>query len=155
MNQKLTHPLGEFCPISPKPLFALTIAAHSRFAKAEEVALRTMQAEALQILGDYNTLAAHVRHAIPNGPYGDKPLIQYLFDSLDRQGVYLQFSQQLCAAIVTKERSPVWSQAWFSNIYSGPERASNIQFELGSKIMKTFDQDIAYTIEFPGERYKV
>ena len=92
MNQRLTHTLGEFCPISPKPLFALSIAAHSRFAKAEEVALRTMQAEALQIFGDYNTPAAHVRHAISNGPNGDKPLIQYLFDSLDRGGVYLQFS---------------------------------------------------------------
>ena len=117
MHQKLTHTLGGFCPISPKPLFALSIAAHSRFAKAEEVAMRTMQGEASQILGDSNTLAAHVRHAIPNGPNGDKPLIQYLFDSLDRRGLYLQFSQQLCAAIVTKGRSPVWSQAWFSNIY--------------------------------------
>ena len=28
MNQKLTHTLGEFCPISPKPFFALSIAAH-------------------------------------------------------------------------------------------------------------------------------
>ena len=56
---------------------------------------------------------------------------------------------------MTKGRSPVWSQAWFSNIYSGPKCSSNIQFELGSKIMKTFDQDIAYTIEFPGEWYKV
>ena len=87
MNQELTLTLGEFCPISPKPFFALSIAAHSRFAKAEEVALRTMQGEALQILGDYNTLAAHVRHANPNGPNGDKPLIQYLFDSLDGRGI--------------------------------------------------------------------
>jgi len=118
MNQKLTHTLGGFCPINPKPFFALSIAAHSRFAKAEESALRTMQGEALQILGDHNTLAAHVRHAIPQGPFGDQPLIQYLFDSLDRKGIYLQFSQQLCAAIVTKGRSPVWSQAWFSNIYA-------------------------------------
>ena len=67
----------------------------------------------------------------------------------------MQFSQQLCAAIVTKGRNPVWSQAWFSNIYSGPECTSNIQFELGSKILKNFEQDIAYTLDFPGEWYKV
>ena len=75
MNQKLTHTLGEFCLINPKPIFAFAIAAHSRFAKAEESALRTMQGEALQILGDHNTLAAHVRHAIPQGPSGDQPVI--------------------------------------------------------------------------------
>ena len=74
MNQKLTHTLGEFCLINPKPIFALSVAAHSRFAKAEESALRTMQGEALQILGDHNTLAIHVRHAIPQGPSGDSPL---------------------------------------------------------------------------------
>ena len=112
-----------------------------------------MQGEALHILGDHNTLAAHVRHAIPQGPSGDQPLIQYLFDSLDRRGIYLQFSQQLCAAIVTKGRSPVWSQAWFTNIYSGPECISNIQFELGSKILKTFESDIAYSLQFPGDWY--
>ena len=78
MNQKLTHTLGEFCLIDPKSIFALPIAAHSRFAKAEESALRTMRGEALQILGDHNTLAAYVRHAIPQGPSGDQPLVQYL-----------------------------------------------------------------------------
>ena len=153
MNQTLAHSFGEFCPINPKPVFALPIAAHSRLAKAEESALRIMQGEALQILEDYNTLAARVRHAIPQGPFGDLPLIQYLFDSLDRKGIYLQFSQQLCAAIVTKGRSPVWSQAWFSNIKSGPECTSNIQFELGSKILKTFESDIVYSLEFPGDWY--
>ena len=153
MSQKLTHSFGEFCPINPRPIFATSIAAHSRFAKAEESALRTILAEAIHILGDHTTLAAHVRHAIPHGPFGDLPLIQYLFDSLDRKGIYLQFSQQLCAAIVTKGRSPVWSQAWYTNIYSGPESLSNIQFELTSKILKTFELDIAYSLEFPGDWY--
>ena len=55
MKQKLTHTLGEFCPLSPKLIFALSIAAHSRFAKTEEVALRLMQGEALQLLGNNNT----------------------------------------------------------------------------------------------------
>ena len=87
MKQKLTHILGEFSPLSPKP-FALSIAAHSRFAKAEEVALRAMQGEALQILGDHNSLASYALHSIPPGCSGDKALVQYLFDSLDRQGVY-------------------------------------------------------------------
>ena len=155
MKQKLTHTLGEFCPLSPKPIFALSIAAHSRFAKAEEVALRAMHGEALHLLGDNNTVAAFAMHAIPTGCSGDRPLIQYLFDSLDKKGIYMQFSQQLCSAIVTKGRSPNWSQAWFYNIYSGPECTTNIQFELGSKILKTFEQDIAYSLYFPGEWYKV
>ena len=111
MSQKLTHSFGEFCPINPRPIFAVSIAAHSRFAKAEESALRSILAEATDILGDHNTLFAHVMHTIPCGHLGDLPLIKYLFDSLDRKGIYLQFSQQLCAAIVTKGRSPVWSQA--------------------------------------------
>ena len=43
MKQKCTYALGEFCPLSPKPIFTLSIAAHSRLAKAEEVALREMR----------------------------------------------------------------------------------------------------------------
>ena len=39
------HTFGEFCAISPKPIFSLCIAAHGRFAKAEEVALRHLQSE--------------------------------------------------------------------------------------------------------------
>ena len=98
-KQKLTHTLGEFFPFSHKPIFAFSIAAHSRFAKAEEVALRAMQGEALQILGDHSTLAAYASHSIPLGCSGDKALVQYLFDSVDRNGVYLQLSQQLCFAL--------------------------------------------------------
>ena len=75
MNQKLTHTLGEVCSMSLKLIFALSIAAHSRFAKAEEVALRLLQGEALQLLGDHNTLAAHVSHSIPSGCSGDKALV--------------------------------------------------------------------------------
>ena len=75
MRPKATHSFGEFCPINPGPIFAMSIAAHSRFAKAEESALRTILAEAIHILGDNNTLAAHVMHAIPRGPFGDFPLL--------------------------------------------------------------------------------
>ena len=67
--------------------------------------------------------------------------MQNLFDSLDYNGVYLQFVQQVRSALVTRGRSPNWSQAWFYNIYSGSECTSNLQFELGSKILKTFEQD--------------
>ena len=59
--------MGEFCALSPKAIFALSIAAHSKFARAEEVALRLTQGKALQLLGDHNTLAAHVRQSIPPG----------------------------------------------------------------------------------------
>jgi len=121
----------------------MSIAAHSRFAKAEEKALRSILAEAIDILGDSNSLYAHALHAIPCGHLGDLPLIKYLVDSLDRKGVYLQFSQQLCTALVTKGRSPLWSQAWFTNIYAGSESLSNIQSELKSNILKTFESDIA------------
>jgi len=113
-----------------------------------------MHGEALHLLGDNNALAGFAMHAIPSGCSGDRPLIQYLFDSLDRKGVYLQFSQQLCSAIVTRGRSPKWSQAWCYNIYSGPECTDNIQLELGSKILKTFESEIAYNLVFPGEWYK-
>jgi len=153
MSQKLTHSFGEFCPLVPRPIFAMSIAAHSRFAKAEEKALRSILAEAIDILGDSNSLFAHAMHAIPCGHLGDLPLIKYLVDSLDRKGVYLRFSQQLCTALVTKGRSPLWSQAWFTNIYSGSESFSNIQLELGMKILKTFESDIAYSLYFPGNWY--
>ena len=43
--------MGDFCALSPKPIFALSIAAHSRFAKAEENALRLMHGEALAFWG--------------------------------------------------------------------------------------------------------
>ena len=121
MSQKLTHSFGEFCPLVPRPVFAISIAAHSRFAKAEEKALRAILAEAVNILGDNNTLSAHVLRTIPRSHLGDLPLIKYLIDFLDRKGIYMQFFQQLCSAIVTKGRSPLWSQAWFNNIYAGSE----------------------------------
>ena len=72
MNQQLMHTFGKFCALSPKLIFSLSIAAHSRFAKAEEVAVRLMQSEALQLLGDCNTLAAHVSSSIPIGFSGEK-----------------------------------------------------------------------------------
>ena len=87
MNQQLMHTFGEFCAISPKPIFSLSIAAHSRFAKAEEVALRLMQSEAVQLPGDCNFVAAHVSNSIPSGSYGERALVQYLFDALDKKGV--------------------------------------------------------------------
>ena len=43
MSQKLTRSFGEFCPINPRPFFAISIAARSRFAKAEESALRSFK----------------------------------------------------------------------------------------------------------------
>jgi hypothetical protein len=92
-------------------------------------------------------------NTIPRGHLGDLPLIKYLVDSFDRKGIYLQFSQQLCIALVTKGRSPLWSQAWFTNIYSGSESLSNIQSEFASKILKTFESDIAYSLYFPGDWY--
>ena len=85
MSQMLiTHTFGECCALSPKPVLAFSIAAHSRFAKAEEVALRLMQSEALQLLllGYCKTSAAHLSHSIPSGSSGEKALVQYLFDSL-------------------------------------------------------------------------
>ena len=147
--------MGEFCPLRPKLIFASSIAAHSRFAKAEEVALRAMHGEALHLLRDNNTLVGYATNAIPPGISGDRPLIEYLFDSVDRKGVYLQFFEQLCAAVVAEGRGPRCSQAWFYNIYSGPECIRNFQFELSSKIHKTFEQDIVYSLHFPGEWYKV
>ena len=42
MSQKLCHTFDIFCPISPRPIVALCLAAHSRFAKAEAAALRML-----------------------------------------------------------------------------------------------------------------
>ena len=81
------HSFGEFCAISPKPIFSLCSAAHSRFAKAEDVVLRKMQSEALILLGDCNSLSAHASSSIPSGFFGGKPLIQNLFDSLGNRAV--------------------------------------------------------------------
>ena len=67
----------------------------------------------------------------------------------------MQFTQQVHSAILTRGRSPNWSQAWYCNIYSCLECAGDIQFEVGSKILKTFEPDIAYHITFPGDWYKV
>ena len=52
MSQKLCHSFDIFCPISPRPIVALCLAAHSRFAKAEAAALRLLHSEALEVLGD-------------------------------------------------------------------------------------------------------
>ena len=52
-----------------------------------------------------------------------------------------------------KGQGPVWSQKWFSSIYSEHETVSNIQSELSKKILKTFESDIAYSIDFPGNWY--
>ena len=105
-----------------------------------------MQREALLLLGDNDTLAAHVTASIPSEFSGGKPSIQNLFDSLEYKGVYFKFPQHVCSAIVTRGRSPNWSQAWFYKVYSGSECTDNIQLEVGSKILRTFEPDIAYNI---------
>ena len=155
MSQKLTHTFGEFCPMSPKPIHALCIAAHSRFAKVEEVAIRKIQGEALTVLGDNSSLAAFACSCIPSVRNGDKPLIESLLDSLYYRGIYLQHSLQLHSALMTKGRSPKWSQAWFYNIYACQELSQDIQFELGSKILITFDDYILAQVSFPNDWYKV
>ena len=88
MNQKLTHTFGAFCPISPKPIHALCIAAHSRFAKAEEVAIHKIQSEASTILGEITPLASLANSSLPCVLIGDKPLIEGLLDSLLSRGIY-------------------------------------------------------------------
>ena len=102
-----------FVPFSPKPTFAFSIAAHSRFAKAEEVASRLMQGEALQLLRDHNTLAAHVTNSILSGSFGERALVRYLFDSRDKRGMYLQFPQQLRSALETRGEAPIGPRPGF------------------------------------------
>ena len=155
MNQKLSHSFGDFFPISPKPIFAVCIAAHSRFAKTEEVALRRIQSEALPILGVHSPLASFATASLPSALNGDKLLVDNLLDSLCSQGVYLQFSVQLHAALSTKGRSPKWFQAWFNSIHSSRECTNNIKLEVGSKILKTCEHEIAFHLSFPGDWYQV
>ena len=76
MSQQLVNTFGEVCAISPKLILSICIAAHSRFAKAEEVASRQMHSEALSLLGDSNTVSALVSASMPAGPTGDEPLIR-------------------------------------------------------------------------------
>ena len=66
----------------------------------------------------------------------------------------MQFAPQLHAAILSRGRSPTWSQAWLYNIYACSECSDNIQFELGSKILKTFEDEIAYHLTIPGDWYQ-
>jgi len=153
MNQKLLHSFGHFCPVSPKPLFSLCIAANSRFAKAEENAIRLIQSDALQLLGNNLSLFSHGTSTFPSGNIVEKPFIQNLIDSLERKGVYSQFSNQLQVALTSRGRSPHWSQAWFVNVFSRFECATDMQYELTAKILKTFDADISYHLTFPGDWY--
>ena len=102
-----------------------------------------------------NTLAAFACSCIPSVRNGDKPLIESLLDSLHTRGIYLQHSLQLHGALMTKGRSPKWSQAWYYNIYACQELSNDIQFELGSKILKTFEDAISFHLSFPGDWYKV
>ena len=55
---------------------------------------------------------------------------------------------------MSKGRSPRWSQAWFYNIYACQEVSNDIQFELGSKILKTFEDEISFQLTLPGDWYK-
>ena len=153
MNQALSHSFGEFPPISPKPIHSLCIAAHSRFAKAENVALSKIHGEAIAILGGSASLVSFATSSLPPAYIGDRPLIECLLDSLSQKGVYLQFAPQLHAAILSRGRSPTWSQAWYYNKYARSESTVNIQYELGSKILKTFEDEIAYHLTIPGDWY--
>lgn len=113
MNRKLLHSFGHFCLVSSKPLFSLCIAANSRFAKAEENAIRLIQSDALQLLGNNLSLFSHGTSTFPSGNIVEKPLIQTLIDSREREGVYSKFSNQLQVALTSRGRSPHWFQAWF------------------------------------------
>ena len=155
MNQALSHNFGEFCPLSPKPIYSLCIAAHSRFAKAEGPALAKMHGEAIALLGDSALASSLVTNFLPQGNIGDRPLIESLLDSSRHLGIYSQYAQPVQAASMTIGRSPRWSQAWFYSIYSKAEIAENMQYELGSKILITFNNDIAYKLIFPGSWYEV
>ena len=98
MSQALSHSFGEFCPISPKPIYSLCIAAHSRFAKAENLALSKVHGEAMTILGDNASLCSFATSSLPPAYIGDRPLIECLLDSLLQNWIYLQFAPQLHAA---------------------------------------------------------
>ena len=154
MNQALSHSFGNFCPISPKPIYSLCIAAHSRFAKAENLALCKIHDEAIAVLGNNASLASFATSSLASAFIGDRPLIECLLDSLKNRGVYLQFAPQLHAAVLSRGRSPTWSQAWFYNIYARSECTDNIQFEVESKILKTFEEDIAYHLTIPGDWFR-
>ena len=132
----------------------MCIAAHNRFAKAENLALSKIHGEAIAILGGSTSLISFATSFLPSAYIGDRPLIECLLDSLSQKGIYLQFAPQLHAAILSRGRSPTWSQAWYYNIYAWSECAVNIQFELGSKILKTFEDEIAYHLTIPGDWYQ-
>ena len=153
MNQILMHSFGHFCPISPNPLFSFCIAANSRFAKAEEVAIRRIQSEALQAVGNNLILFAHGTSSFPGGNISEIPLIQNHINSLESRGLYSKFASSLQSALISRGRCPNWSQAWFVSIYSKYECTTNVQYEIEKKILITFDADISYRLTFPGDWY--
>jgi hypothetical protein len=91
MSQKLCHTFDIFCPISPRPIVALCLAAHSRFAKAEAAALRLLHSEALEILGDSMLVRYLPGNEVPYGNISYPPLLQELINSLSCQGCYRPF----------------------------------------------------------------
>ena len=92
MSQKLSHTFAIFCPLSPKPIHSLCLAAHSRFAKAEAIALRLLHSEALEVLGDSALVRYLPGNAIPFGNISDPPLLQELINALESSGCYSPFA---------------------------------------------------------------
>ena len=77
---------GIFCPLSPKPIHALCLAAHSRFAKSGIIALRALHSEAPAVLGNSALVRTLPGNASPFGNIGHPPLLQDLINALGSKG---------------------------------------------------------------------
>ena len=118
MNQALSHSFGESFPISPKPIYSLCIAAHSRFAKAENVALSKIHGEAIAILGGSASLFSFATSSLPPAYIGDRPLIECLLDSLSHTGgLFAVCSAVACSHIVQRAKPDLVPGLVFYNIY--------------------------------------
>ena len=127
MSQKLGHSLGVFCPVSPRPIHALCLAAHSRFAKSETNALRLLHSEALNILGDSALIRILPDSFFPFGNIREPPLIQGLINSLEDKGTHLSFAGAKATKIANIDRTHCFSQSWFFDIFAELETTPNIQ----------------------------
>ena len=128
------HNLAPFSPKSPNALLPMCSAALARFAHANEVALRTLQSEALEILGDSTPVGFLGSKRIPAAGCSCVAFLNGLIDALERKDRY----SVIPTHAVTQ--TDIYQCLVARSVPSNPQR------NLENKIRKTFaniDFDIA------------
>ena len=128
------HNLAPFSPKSPNALLPMCSAALARFAHANEVALRTLQSEALEILGDSTPVGFLGSKRIPAAGCSCVAFLNGLIDALERKDRY----NVIPTHAVTQ--TDIYQCLVARSVPSNPQR------NLENKIRKTFaniDFDVA------------